>query len=119
MLTCMSIEMEWIGQVPEWDLADRMRKALRTAHLGVQEMADYLDVSRNTVGTWINGRVDPSVQTLRLWALRTGVPYGWLVTGEDSVETAASAVTSGPTKRRWSSLAPVYQLRPIRLGQTA
>ncbi|WP_419222911.1 helix-turn-helix domain-containing protein [Gordonia sp. CPCC 206044] len=44
-------------------------------------MADYLDVSRNTVGTWINGRIDPSVQALRLWALRTGVAYDWLRNG--------------------------------------
>ncbi|MFT4128252.1 MAG: helix-turn-helix transcriptional regulator [Gordonia sp. (in: high G+C Gram-positive bacteria)] len=59
-----------------------MRKSLRTSGVGVQEMADYLDVSRNAVGTWINGRVNPSVQTIRLWALRTGVPFVWLQTGE-------------------------------------
>lgn len=69
------------GTVPEFDVADRMRKALRTGNVGVQEMADYLGVARNTVGNWINGRIDPSVQTLRLWALRTGVPFKWLETG--------------------------------------
>lgn len=67
--------------VPEWDLVDRMRKALRVSGLGVQEIADYLDVSRNTVSTWINGRITPSTQTVRLWALRTGVPYEWLRDG--------------------------------------
>jgi transcriptional regulator with XRE-family HTH domain len=41
-------------------------------------MADYLGVARNTVSTWINGRIAPSKQTLRLWALRTGVDYEWL-----------------------------------------
>lgn len=64
--------------VPPWDLADRMRKALRHSGTGVQEMADYLGVARNTVSTWINGRIAPSVQTLRLWALKTGVPFEWL-----------------------------------------
>ena len=64
--------------VPEWDLADRMRKALRTADVGVQEMADYLGVARNTVSTWINGRITPNAQTQRLWALRCGVSYEWL-----------------------------------------
>jgi transcriptional regulator with XRE-family HTH domain len=63
---------------PEWDAADRMRKALREANLGVAEMAAYLGVSRTSVSNWINGRVEPSVQTLRLWALRTGVPFEWL-----------------------------------------
>lgn len=65
-------------QVPQFDLADRMRKALRHADIGVQDMADYLEVSRNTVGTWINGRNKPSPQTVRLWALRCGVPFEWL-----------------------------------------
>lgn len=72
--------------VPEWDRADRMRKALRHAGTGVQEIADYLGVSRNTVSNWINGRIFPSVQTLRLWALRTGVSYAWLVTGNDGAD---------------------------------
>ncbi len=74
-------------QLPEtWahlepDLADRMRKALRVADIGVAEMAEYLDVSRNSVGNWINGRNLPNTRTLRLWALRTGVPFEWLRDG--------------------------------------
>jgi transcriptional regulator with XRE-family HTH domain len=68
--------------VPQWDTADRLRKALRVAGIGVAEMADYLGVSRTSVSNWINGRVAPSVQTLRLWALRCGVPYPWLLGGD-------------------------------------
>jgi transcriptional regulator with XRE-family HTH domain len=68
--------------VPGWDTADRMRKALRHAGIGVQEMADYLGVARNTVSTWINGRIQPSQQTLRLWAIRCNVDFDWLVTGK-------------------------------------
>lgn len=67
--------------IPEWDLADRMRKALRQADIGVAEMADYLGVSRTSVSNWINGRVEPSLQTLRLWSLRTGVPLEWVLAG--------------------------------------
>ena len=59
-----------------------MRKALSEAKISVQEMADYLDVSRNTVSTWINNRITPSKQTLRLWEIRTGVPLTWLETGQ-------------------------------------
>ncbi|MFC8733617.1 helix-turn-helix domain-containing protein [Luteimicrobium sp. NPDC057192] len=59
-----------------------MRKALRVADVGVQEMADYLEVSRGAVGNWINGKAKPSPQSVRLWALRTGVPYEWLRDGE-------------------------------------
>lgn len=68
--------------VPQFDLADRMRKALRTSDLGVQDMADYLGVARSTVGKWINGHINPSKQSLRLWAMRTGVDFNWLVTGQ-------------------------------------
>ena len=67
------------GDVPEWDLADRMRKALRTAGVGPQEMADYLGVSRQSVGNWISGRVEPSFQTVRLWSIRTGVDLEWVL----------------------------------------
>jgi transcriptional regulator with XRE-family HTH domain len=67
--------------VPEFDLADRMRKALRTSGVGVQEIADYLGVARNTVSTWINGRIEPNRQTIRLWAMRTGVSFEWLESG--------------------------------------
>lgn len=81
-------EMQAPGPVPEWDQSDRMRKALRVADISVAEIAEYLDVARNTVSTWINGHIEPSTQTLRLWALRTGVPYEWLKTGETG---------SGPT----------------------
>ena len=70
-----------VGVDLQFDLADRMRKSLRIADLGVAEMAEYLGVSRNTVSTWINGRITPSVQTQRLWAIRTGVPLAWLQTG--------------------------------------
>jgi transcriptional regulator with XRE-family HTH domain len=70
--------------VPRWDLADRMRKSLRDADIGVQDMADYLEVSRNTVSNWINGHNPPSAQTLRLWAMRCGVPLKWLRDGDES-----------------------------------
>lgn len=66
-----------------FDLADRMRRTLRVSGASAQEMADYLDVSRTSVSNWINGRVTPGRQTLRLWALATGFPYKWLETGEE------------------------------------
>jgi transcriptional regulator with XRE-family HTH domain len=70
------------GRIPHFGLHDRMRLVLRDRGISVGAMAEYLDVARETVSSWINGHVRPSTQTLRLWALRTGVPYEWLVTGE-------------------------------------
>jgi transcriptional regulator with XRE-family HTH domain len=67
--------------IPQWELCDRLRRSLRYAGLTPQDMTDYLDVSRSTVSTWLTGRIQPSTQTLRLWALRTGVHYEWLRDG--------------------------------------
>ncbi|HEY5985126.1 MAG TPA: helix-turn-helix transcriptional regulator [Streptosporangiaceae bacterium] len=80
------------GAAPEWDLADRMRKALRHAGIKPSQMADYLGVGGNTVSTWINGRIEPSTQTLRLWSLRCGVPFEWLSGGRDPRRRGGAAV---------------------------
>jgi transcriptional regulator with XRE-family HTH domain len=79
-----------------------MRKALRHAGLGVAEMASYLDVTPRSVSNWINGRIAPSVQTLRLWSMRTGVPFEWL-RGDDGPR-AVRGVRLGDTMRcSWTS----------------
>jgi transcriptional regulator with XRE-family HTH domain len=77
-----------------------MRKALRHANVGVQEMAIYLDVDRSTVSTWLSGRIEPRTQTLRLWAFRTGVSFAWLVTGDPDDDP--EHVTAGVRKRSFS-----------------
>lgn len=69
-------------EIPEFDLADRLRKALRHADVGIQDMAEYLEVSRNTIGNWINGHTRPRPAEMKMWALRCGVPYEWLVGGD-------------------------------------
>jgi transcriptional regulator with XRE-family HTH domain len=85
--------------IPHWDVADRMRKGLREAGLEIQEMAEYLGVARNTVSTWINGRIQPSTQTLRLWAMRCGVDYQWLAFGDPEIHVpAARAITETRVK---------------------
>ncbi len=70
----------------EFDKADRLRRALRVAGVSSNEMADYLGVSRTSVSNWINGHVEPKTQTTRLWALRTGVAFTWLETGQAPAE---------------------------------
>jgi hypothetical protein len=69
----------------DWDTADRLRKALRVAGVSVGEMADYLGVNRNTVGRYINGHGRPDRRTMRLWAIRCGVPLDWLQDGDERV----------------------------------
>lgn len=67
------------GNVPLWDETDRLRKSLRVAKMTAGEMADYLGIARETISTWLNGKHKPSRSNVKLWALRTGVPYAWIV----------------------------------------
>jgi transcriptional regulator with XRE-family HTH domain len=69
------------GYIPEWDMADRMRKTLRDSGQSVGAVAEYFGVNRNTIGNWINGHITPDLTTQRLWAMKFGVPLEWLQTG--------------------------------------
>ncbi|MCV7102534.1 helix-turn-helix domain-containing protein [Mycobacterium palustre] len=79
----MTTSIQGLG-VPPWDIADRLRKSLRESDIGVQEMADYLGVSRNTVSAWINGRGPINPESLPKWAELTGFPLGWLEDGDSN-----------------------------------
>jgi transcriptional regulator with XRE-family HTH domain len=65
----------------EFDLADRLRKSLRVSGVSVGSMARSLGVSRNTVSNWINGRGEPRIEQLTIWAAITDAPLSWLETG--------------------------------------
>lgn len=71
----------------QFTLGDRLRKSLQAADMTSQEMADYLEVNRNTVSRWINDERTPKRIILRMWAMRVGVPVEWLETGEIKNET--------------------------------
>lgn len=65
----------------EFDVADRMRRALRVSGLSRQEIADTLEVAPNTVTNWINGHTAIKDRDLRPFAMATGVPFEWLKYG--------------------------------------
>ena len=88
-----------------FDMSDRLAKALRVAGMTNAEMAEYLGVSRNTISNWTNGHQPVKKQSLRLWALRTGVPLEWLEhgrlnaespSGDDPKGQATPSVGAGP-----------------------
>lgn len=70
------------GTVPVFDQADRLAKALHHSGMSVQDMADELGVSRNTIGNYLSRRTKIPRPSLIVWALRTGVRLRWLETGE-------------------------------------
>lgn len=75
-----------VGEVvPEWTVGDRMAKALNVGGVGRHEMADYLDVTTETIRRWINGLSPVKKSTLRLWSIYTNVSLEWLETGECAI----------------------------------
>jgi len=69
--------------VPEFDLADRLRKALRQSGIRPQQMAYELGVSRNTISNYINGHgAAPKRGMIQQWATVCGVDAEWLETGK-------------------------------------
>ncbi|WJZ04004.1 helix-turn-helix domain-containing protein [Corynebacterium freiburgense] len=80
----------------EFNLGDRLRKALEIADLTAIDMATYLDISKFTISRYINGKVPVPLQTLRLWSLRTGVPLEWLQTGKTPTSDPDGGNTVGP-----------------------
>jgi transcriptional regulator with XRE-family HTH domain len=112
-----------------WNLGDRLRKSLREAGISAHEMAEHLEVDRNTIGNWINGRHEPSSANLRLWAQRTGVRYEWLRYGDQTDAhladlgrayeevVAAARTTLAPVRRmiaaQQEAVAPALELAHI------
>lgn len=90
----------------EFDLADRLRKSLRVADVSVQEMADYLEVNRNTVGRWLGGGGEPKGLYIRMWALRTGVPLEWLTTGDIKQENPSPGGDGFPVSEPPAGIEP-------------
>ena len=68
--------------VLKFDLADRLVKARRIADVKQSEIAEELGVRRQTVSAYESGLVIPRVGFLRLWAMRCGVPFEWLRSGD-------------------------------------
>ncbi len=84
------------GAVPEFTLGDRLNRALKHGDVSVAEMAEYLDVHRNTISAYLNDRQAVKRQTLMLWAMRTGVSLAWLEDGGAS----GPMPPNGPQGRR-------------------
>lgn len=72
---------EAVGGVPEWTIADRLRKARETAHLSQAELAQAIGISRRSVTNYEAGTTLPRRPVLLSWAMVTGVRREWLAYG--------------------------------------
>ena len=92
-----------VGIIPQWSLADRMRKAREVTGLDQTEFGERIGASRATVSNAERGNTTPSRLVIRAWALGSGVPLVWLETG------------NAPTDDGGSDQAPRTGLEPVTL----
>lgn len=111
-MTCVSNTPIPAG-VPHIEPRHRMRIALEHAHVSMGEMAELLEVSGNTVGNYLAGRSVPSAATLRVWAMRCGVPLDWIRYGTENDDDGGPGLGVPPTA--WSDDRPgqVVHLRKV------
>lgn len=67
---------------PQFDLADRVRKAREYAGFTQQGLADETGMARSGLAQIEQGKTTPRRSSLKLIALATGVDQRWLETGE-------------------------------------
>lgn len=70
------------GTIPQWTIADRLRKAREMTGMDQSQFAEHAGLSRQGVNAAERGQSTPRRSTLKLWALSTGVPLHWIETGE-------------------------------------
>lgn len=68
--------------IPVFTVGDHLRRAREDAGWNQEELAHAIDISKNTVSSYETGRVKPRRIVLKQWALATGVPLEWLLSGE-------------------------------------
>jgi transcriptional regulator with XRE-family HTH domain len=116
----MTIDAMW-GPIPQFTMGDRLRKARELAGVESGDFADEIGVSRNTITNYERDKVRPRKIVLNAWALRTGVPLQWLLTGTAPASPpegdAAEAVDTS-CARRDSNPQP-SGLEPFKLLQFA
>lgn len=69
------------GVIPQFTRGDRLRKARQLTGLTTREFAETIGVSQKTITDAEGDRVTPRKITLLAYAMRTGVPLAWLLTG--------------------------------------
>lgn len=67
-------------------IGDRMREARKSTGATQGELAEALEVSRQTIHDWETDKRAPSKIAIVAWAMDTGVSSEWLLTGEGTLE---------------------------------
>lgn len=93
----MSEQVATGGRIPEWTMLDRLRKSREDAGLEQSELALRIGLGRATVGNYERGDSPIKRPALLSWALATGVPFEWLETGREAVDSGPDGGLPGST----------------------
>ena len=86
--------------VPEWTLADRLRKARGDAGYSQAELATVTGISRQSINRYETGRAVPDRSKLLAWATACHVDYEWL-TGGSPEDQLLSVKNLPPAVKRY------------------
>ena len=101
--------------------AENFRSTLKAQNKTQSDAAEFFDVSDNTIGNWINGRITPSIETMQGIADWLGVSLKWLMFGDDETPDLYVSVpeydvefSAGHGKTLFSERKPVRHVLYLR-----
>lgn len=87
------------GFIPQWTLADRLRKAREAIGLSQAQLAEEVGVARRSVVNYEAGTTSPNRPIVLAWALACAVDSRWILTGEVAEGYVPGDNTSLPPAR--------------------
>ena len=101
----------------EQSQADRIAKSLKSAGMSHSDMAEHMEMHRNTIGAYVTGKSKMLPIIMRLWAEKVGVPLEWLrdgvwPSGEPSTAAAANVIQAESAPKKSANRKP--EARPTR-----
>jgi transcriptional regulator with XRE-family HTH domain len=103
----------------EFDLTDRLRKAMRISGHTNKTLGDALGVHRNSINNYLSGRSPVDRRTLIAWSFACGVPLEWLEKGtaprpndgpEGGAELPRLDSNQQPSGYMFAQVTPLYPL---------
>lgn len=98
------------GEIPEWTVPNRLRKARDLTGLDQEDFAKEIGVSRGTVSNYERGVEHYKRPVMLAWAMRSGVSVEWLSAGQQTAPHPINPPDEGQTNSN-----TVGYSQPLRL----
>lgn len=108
-----------VGDVPEWTLSDRLRKAREHADLKQTDLAELTGISRASIVNYESGKFIPRRPALAAWAMACGVSLEWLSSGDAAYGPDSGPGLGVPVTGQYGDLLPFKARQSRDAGQEA